>query len=86
MFYLCMCVCVCVCVCVYVCVCVQILNSSRKPLLVAEGQEEDDFWKCLGGKGDYQHFNSNKVNTLYMHTILHVYTYMHLRNTVHIYM
>ena len=78
------------CVCVYVCVCtcVQILNSSRKPLLVAEGQEEEDFWKCLGGKGDYQHFNSNKVNTLYMHMyiILHVcmyvHTYMHLTQCI----
>ena len=39
----------------------QIVNSSCKPLLVAEGQEEDIFWNCLGGKGNYRHFERDKV-------------------------
>ncbi|CAI8021499.1 Villin-1 [Geodia barretti] len=38
----------------------QILSSSQKPLLVAEGQEEEDFWKSLGGKKSYQHFDHQK--------------------------
>ena len=40
---------------------VQIVSSSCKPLLVAEGQEEEDFWSCLGGKKSYQHFDSDRV-------------------------
>ena len=42
----------------------QILSSSQKPLLVAEGQEEEDFWKSLGGKKSYQHFDHQKVSLI----------------------